>query len=780
MMHLKVFKEGAEVHSVELNASEKPELLLGRSEAADIRIQDRAVGREHVLIKVHDGEVEFSKKSKFGKVSLNGKDAEHATLKPGDVLCIAEYQIQLHQTGQKILPQEQLEVIESRPEFEASSLKLEEMQQDAMAAASNEPLELNQIHAIDQMNVAIPQAEIAPLPEAEINPDRTTVMHKPEQVNLKLIFPPGAANVEEIALDKEEIFVGRDDSCEVILNDKKTSRKHLRIYKEGMRVHAQDLDSANGTFVNGHRIQSTVLSGEDILKIGSTEFIFKALSAEYFENENQFEPVYSDDAMGFSPGMSVDPPVAEEMLQDAPADKKKETPMSAIGAILRSFLPSKEGRLIDRFKKQPLPRKIIILCIVFLVMFYAMDEEKPKKKITANRDPAALSADAAFKALPAEKRQFVKNTYQLAFDLFKGKQYERSVYEVDKLLAVLPNGYKDAFDIKNYAIRALEIQKANEEEQRRKDAEEKLRKEISELVLQAEELVKAEKDAEAKEIFAKVLEKDPDNGTILRLRQIIEEREHLRQVQAEAKRDLEFKEKQFLLILQQARELLKKGDFYGSMDKAEEANVLFSTDEKKSKQALALSKKARLALQAKLDPFLTEGRQALANQEWTKARDAFHKALDVDSKNEIAKQGLETVRAQLREIARKIYIDGIVAESISDYALAKTKFKECIAQSVAEDLYYGRCMRKYKRLEMIGRNVAGEAEQAPAFSPESNGTDYIEGQVQMTSDEAKAQDEKPAEEKVEGATSAGEDKSAEEKSEEEKPAGLQEESHGQQ
>lgn len=757
MMRLRVYKEGEEIQSLDWNFESKTEIVLGRAPSSDIRIQDRAVGREHLLMK-HTSEhgIEFQKKSKFGKVLLNGKDSEQASLKPGDVLSIGEYQLHFLQDK----PQQEL-LREDSPQnsiFESNTLKLEEMQQEANPPAQAEPLALNQIEQIE--NFQQPPLNEQPNEKTQsfqqnFQEDRTAVMQKPEQVSLKLVFPPDSANVQEITIDKQEIFIGRDESCEVIINDKKASRKHLRIYKDGLRVQAQDLDSANGTFVNGHRIQSTMLSGEDILKIGSTEFVFKALNADYFENENQFEPIYSDEAIPFQSN--------EEVHSNAPQEssdpKPKETPLSTLRAILKSFLPSKEGRIVERFKKQPLPRKIIILCIVFLVMFYAMDEEKVKKKKTANRDLASLSSDAAFKSLPNQKKQFVVNTYQLAFDLFKGKQYERVIYEVDKLIAVLPNGYKDSFDIKNYAVRALEIQKANEEEQRRKESEEKLRKEIAELVIQAEELVKAQKDTEAKDVFAKVLEKDPDNASILRLRQEIEEREHLKVVQEEAKRDLEFKEKQFSLILQQAKRLLKQQDYYGSIDKAEEANVLFGTDAKKSAQALALSKKARLELQGKLDPFLSAGKQALASHDWTKARDAFSKAIQIDDKNEIAKQGLETVRIQLSEVARKIYIDAIVAESVSDFTQARMKFKECLEQSVEGDLYYGRCSRKYQRLEMIGRGIASEGEAAPALSPETPGSSaYIEGKNEESVDtEAKPPEAKPEPETKEPETKESED-----------------------
>lgn len=52
------------------------------------------------------------------------------------------------------------------------------------------------------------------------------------------------------------IDIGRDNQCEVVLNDPSISRRHCRLYKHqddgGWRI--EDLQSTNGTFVNGRRI----------------------------------------------------------------------------------------------------------------------------------------------------------------------------------------------------------------------------------------------------------------------------------------------------------------------------------------------------------------------------------------------------------------------------------------------------------------------------------------------------------------------------------------------
>jgi len=52
-------------------------------------------------------------------------------------------------------------------------------------------------------------------------------------------------------LDKQEIIIGRGDDCDVVVNDRQASRQHAKIIREGERYKLLDLNSKNGTFLNG-------------------------------------------------------------------------------------------------------------------------------------------------------------------------------------------------------------------------------------------------------------------------------------------------------------------------------------------------------------------------------------------------------------------------------------------------------------------------------------------------------------------------------------------------
>lgn len=64
-------------------------------------------------------------------------------------------------------------------------------------------------------------------------------------------------------LNKSEITIGRDISNDFVINDPEVSRKHARLTLEGDRYRIEDLNSTNGTYVDGQR-----LIGPHVLAIG--------------------------------------------------------------------------------------------------------------------------------------------------------------------------------------------------------------------------------------------------------------------------------------------------------------------------------------------------------------------------------------------------------------------------------------------------------------------------------------------------------------------------------
>jgi len=77
-------------------------------------------------------------------------------------------------------------------------------------------------------------------------------------------------------LEAEETLIGRNPTTDITLLDEGISREHaLILYDEdGDRYTIEDLQSTNGTKVNGKRIRSVELQPGDTLEIGTTLFEF--------------------------------------------------------------------------------------------------------------------------------------------------------------------------------------------------------------------------------------------------------------------------------------------------------------------------------------------------------------------------------------------------------------------------------------------------------------------------------------------------------------------------
>ena len=77
------------------------------------------------------------------------------------------------------------------------------------------------------------------------------------------------------ALPDREVSLGRDPSCDVILVDKRVSRRHCLIRFRTDRFFIVNLSKTNGTFVNGQRTSERLLSHEDEILLGNTRLRYQ-------------------------------------------------------------------------------------------------------------------------------------------------------------------------------------------------------------------------------------------------------------------------------------------------------------------------------------------------------------------------------------------------------------------------------------------------------------------------------------------------------------------------
>jgi DNA-binding winged helix-turn-helix (wHTH) protein len=80
----------------------------------------------------------------------------------------------------------------------------------------------------------------------------------------------------EIALEEGETVLGRDPDATAFIDHTSVSRHHARIVLAGDRITVEDLESKNGTFLGGKKLDSpTPLADGDVLKLGSVSLKFR-------------------------------------------------------------------------------------------------------------------------------------------------------------------------------------------------------------------------------------------------------------------------------------------------------------------------------------------------------------------------------------------------------------------------------------------------------------------------------------------------------------------------
>ena len=80
----------------------------------------------------------------------------------------------------------------------------------------------------------------------------------------RLIADDGRA----MSIGDRPVVIGRSPEVEFVINDQNVSRRHAEVWRTGEGVAIRDLQSTNGTFVNGHRVSAVSLSPRDDITIG--------------------------------------------------------------------------------------------------------------------------------------------------------------------------------------------------------------------------------------------------------------------------------------------------------------------------------------------------------------------------------------------------------------------------------------------------------------------------------------------------------------------------------
>lgn len=102
-----------------------------------------------------------------------------------------------------------------------------------------------------------------------ISYDNTTYL---KLINRKDSLP---FKIKEVYTLEDSTTIGRNNQNKIIIKDPYISKNHLKIVKDEGDYYIEDLNSANGTFINGTKIMDAVrLKNGDRIRLGQIEFLF--------------------------------------------------------------------------------------------------------------------------------------------------------------------------------------------------------------------------------------------------------------------------------------------------------------------------------------------------------------------------------------------------------------------------------------------------------------------------------------------------------------------------
>lgn len=107
----------------------------------------------------------------------------------------------------------------------------------------------------------------------DVNPDELV---KADTKLIRLTITDRAGAIKDVEWNVEgSLFVGRADICNIFFDDDRLSKQHFVIEVTKMGCYIEDLESTNGTFVNGVKLSARrMLLDEDVITAGREKFVF--------------------------------------------------------------------------------------------------------------------------------------------------------------------------------------------------------------------------------------------------------------------------------------------------------------------------------------------------------------------------------------------------------------------------------------------------------------------------------------------------------------------------
>lgn len=140
-----------------------------------------------------------------------------------------------------------------------------------------EELEKKLQESFNQQNLNEPLAQDKPINKIKPNEEKTIILSSSNSLSsgnstiCRLEFSIGAFSGQRFDIDASGATIGRKDDNSIVLKEATISGYHAKIVFNNGNFYIEDLNSSNGTYINGRQITTTILQHGDVFKLGSNE-----------------------------------------------------------------------------------------------------------------------------------------------------------------------------------------------------------------------------------------------------------------------------------------------------------------------------------------------------------------------------------------------------------------------------------------------------------------------------------------------------------------------------
>ena len=670
MAKITVKLHGAEVFELTLESGN--EYIAGRAADSAIQLQnERGISRHHVKFTERDGIWVAESLAKFMPLQQGGQSVDVVELSEALVFMVPPYEFHFV------------------PDTQAAEAEENSSSEEKPAGGGNGSSPNLPAFYTPRVNAgAAPNTDDTG--GARVN-NEATVAGVAALVPYFRISYPNTADDEVLKLEGHLWTAGRDSGSEIPIDSPHVSRKHFELARTKEGFFVTDLGSSNGTKLNGNRIpphEPTRLESGDELKVMNVVMLFE-IRDTHFANRVGNMPVPA-----FDPILQAPPAMWQPQYDNLPTEYRGGGPgLEEIPADWKRLRPH-HLKKVD-WKKNKVRMALIVLIPLVLIMAALPD---PKKKTELNDRKPDGTQSVVFENLTPEQKAVVKDSFNLARNLYVQGKYELCLTELAKVHELIPQ-HENSKELQSFCEQGRELVKR----QRDLEYKERERAMIEQQITGYVEACKAKLNAEAgvdetRQCLAEAMELDPEHHLITEMIHTAQMHEEERKFLAQQKAETNKKAQSGEAHYQRVKGIYKAGKLAKALDEYDKfLNSSYPRIESRKEQARREVASIKKELKAKVDTAMTECRSLGSKQKYKEAWLACKKALDEDPKNGEAKEVQAQMLADLRRDMKNIYEDSVLEESLGNVDSAKEKWRRIMKEDLDFDDYAQKSKSKLQK-----------------------------------------------------------------------------------